>query len=198
MAHLRRKAKSEWTKIYDKFEKPEAMRLKNSTNQAKKYLIDAQGMNKELQDEYLEALILESLGSCHTTSDDYENAIRIVTDAIAMFKKLPGPEGMLGHANGLLRFGEIYLRLGKYNKAIEYQEKAIEMLLKMRKEHPLRTRRQRKKKTIKKSTKLCPEAIAQKGEKFLGIAYGDMAYTCNELKEYKKALDLSKEALNIN
>ena len=72
------------------------------------------------------------------------------------------------------------------------------MLLKMRKEHPLRTRGQRKKKTIKKSTKLCLEAIAQKGEKVLGVAYGDMSYTYNELGEYKKALDLSKDALDIN
>ena len=200
MAHLRRKArdKSEWTKIYDEIEKAEVMQLKNNTDQAKKYLIDAQEMNKELQDEYLEALILEGLGSCHTASDDYENAIRIVTDSIAMFKKLPGPEGRLGHANGLLRLGGIYGKLGKYNKAIEYQEKAIEMLLKMRKEHSLRTRGQRKKKTVKKSTKLCPEAIAQKGEQVLGVAYGDMAYTYNELGEYKKALDASKEALNIN
>ena len=200
MAHLRRKTrgKSEWTKIHNEIEKAEVMRLNNNTNQAKKYLIGAQEMNKELQDEYLEALILEGLGSCHAASDDYENAIRIVTDAIAMFKKLPGPEGRLGHANGLLRFGQIYSKLGKYNKAIEYQEKAIEMLLKMRKEHSLPTRGQRKKKTIKKSTKLCPEAIALKCEQGLGVAYGDMAYTCNELREYNKALDLSKEALDIN
>ena len=200
MAHLRRKArgKSEWTKIHDEIQKADAMRTKNNTNQAKKCFIGAQEMNKELQDEYLEALILEGLGLCHTASDDYEKAIRIVTDSIAMFKKLPGPEGRLGHANGLLRFGEIYIGLGKYNKAIEYQEEAIEMLLKMRKEYPRHTRGQRKKKTIKKSTKLCPEDIAQKTERVLGAAYGDMAYTCNELGEYKKALDLCKEALDIN
>ena len=115
MAHLRRKArgKSEWTKIYNEIEKAEVMRLKNNTDQAKKYFIDAQEMNKKLQDEYLEALILGGLCSCHAASDEYENAIRIVTDAIAMFKKLPGPEGRLGHANGLLRFGQIYGKLDK-------------------------------------------------------------------------------------
>ena len=114
-----------------------------------------------------------------------------------IFQKLSGrgPEGKLGNANGLISLGNIYARLGRYKKAIGYQEKAIEILLKMRKEP---ARGQRKKKTIKKTLQLNPEDITIKREKALGIAYGNMGHAHNELEDYEKGLRLSQEALKIN
>ena len=152
MAYLRRTAssKSNWMQIYDVIQKAEEMRLKDNTDEAKIYFTHAQEMNKVLQDQYLDALVLEGLGSCYAASDDYENATKMTNDAIVMFLKLSGPIGKLGHANGLLSFGGIYCRLGRYNEAIQYQEQATEILLEMRKEYSVPTRGKRKKKTIKK------------------------------------------------
>ena len=161
-------------------------------------LNEAKEMNKELGDQYLEALILEGLGFCYTVNDEYEKAIRSASDAVVIFQNLSGPEGKFGIANGQISLGNIYGRLGRYKKAIGYQEEAVEILLKMRKEHPVFARGQRKKKTIKKTSQLTLEKLALKCEEFLGIAYGNMGHMYNELKEYQRALELSQEALNIN
>ena len=190
MATLKKK-----NQILDLVNKAEKMRSNENIDESIIYLNQAKEKNNKVGDQYLEALILEGFGFCYEMSDSYEKAIRNATDALVIFQKLPGPEGRLGNANGLISLGNIYARLGRYKKAIGYQEKAIEILRKMRKEP---ARGQRKKKTIKKTLHLNPEDITIKREKALGIAYGNMGQTHNELEDYEKGLRLSQEALKIN
>ena len=196
MASLHKKASGKLKRknqILDLIHKAEKMRLNENIDESIIYLNQAKKKNNKVGDQYLEALILEGFGFCYETSDNYEKAIRNATDAIVIFQKLPGPEGRLGNANGLISLGNIYARLGRYKKAIGYQEEAIQILLKMRKEA---ARGQRQKKTIKKA--LEQENITIQREKFLGIAYGNMGQTYNELKDYEKGIRLSLEALQIN
>ena len=190
MATLKKK-----NQILDLVHKAEKMRLNENIDESIIYLNQAKKKNNKVGDQYLEALILEGFGFCYEIIDNYEKAIRNATDAIVIFQKLPGPVGRLGNANGLNCLGNIYARLGRYKKAIGYEEEAIQILLKMRKET---ARGQRQKKTIKKALQFKPENIAIKREKCLGIAYGNMGQTYNELEDYEKGIRLSQEALEIN
>ena len=171
--------------IFDLIRKAEKMRLNENIDESIIYLNQAKEKNSKLGDPRLEALILEGFGICYEISDNYEKAIRNATDAIVIFQKLPGPVGRLGNANGLNCLGNIYARLGRYKKAIGYEEEAIEILLKMRKE-PVR------------GLQFHREIIAIQREKSLGIAYGNMGQTYNELEDYEKGIRLSQEALEIN
>ena len=171
--------------IFDLIRKAEKMRLNENIDESIIYLNQAKEKNSTLGDPRLEALILEGFGICYEISDNYEKAIRNATDAIVIFQKLPGPVGRLGNANGLNCLGNIYARLGRYKKAIGYEEEAIQILLKMRKE-PVR------------GLQFHREIIAIQREKCLGIAYGNMGQTYNELEDYEKGIRLSQEALEIN
>ena len=201
MANLHKKVSREWkrrAKIFELVDKAENLRLKEKLDESIIHLNEAKEMNKKLGDQYLEAIILEGFGFCHEETDDYEKAIRNASDAIVIFQKLQGPEGKLGKANGLISLGNIYGKLGRYKKAIEYQEQAVKILSEMREEHPVSTRGQRKKKNTKKTFQFTPEEITVKRERSLGIAYGNIGEAHNELGQYERGLHFSQEALNIN
>ena len=195
MANLHKNPSGKAKKIHKLVGTAEKMRLEEKIDEAINYLTKAKEMNKNLGNQLLEALILEGFGFCYETSDNFEKAERMATDAIAIFKKLGGPVGNLGNANGLISLGNIYGRLGRYKEAIRYQEQAVEIFLRVRKQS---IRWQRKKKTVKGTIQLPPEIVRQKSERSLGIAYGNMGEEYNELAEYERGLELSQEALNIN
>ena len=195
MANLHKNSSGKAKKIHKLVETAEKMRLVEKIDEAMNYLTLAKEMNKNLGNQHLEALILEGFGFCYETSDNFEKAERMATDARVMFQELGGPVGNLGNANGLICLGNIYGRLGRYKEAIRYQEQAVEILLRMRKQS---IRGQRKKKTVKGAIPFSPEILRQKRERSLGIAYGNMGEAHNELAEYERGLDLSQDALNIN
>jgi tetratricopeptide (TPR) repeat protein/CHAT domain-containing protein len=144
--------------------------MKGNAEEAKIYLDQAREMNTELGDPYLDALIVESLASYYEQSDKYENALKMANDAIVIFKQLSGPLAQLGNANVLISLGNTYTKLGKYKVAILKQEKAVEILLK----------------------------LGKTGKVPLGIAFGNMGYAYNHLKEYNKAIALFEEAFKIS
>ncbi|CAB4014571.1 tetratricopeptide repeat 28-like [Paramuricea clavata] len=146
--------------------------MKGNAEEAKIYLDQAREMNTELGDPLLNALIVESLASYYEQSDKYENALKMANDAIVMFKQLSnsGPIAQLGNANGLISLGNTYTKLGKYKVAIVKPEKAVEILLK----------------------------LGKTGKVHLGIAFGNMGYAYNLLKEYNKAIELFEEAFKIS
>ena len=183
MASLRKLKRQ--NEISDLIHKAEKMRLNENIDESIIYLNQAKEKNKKVKDPSLEALILEGFGICYEMSDNYEKAIRNATDAIVIFQKLPGPVGRLGNANGLNCLGNIYARLGRYKKAIGYHEEAIQILLKMRKE-------------TARGLQFNQENIAIQREIALGLAYGNMGQTHNELEDYEKGIRLSQEALEIN
>ena len=144
--------------------KGEEMRLMERVDEAKVYLTKAKEMNTELGDKMAEALILESFGHCYEHDGDYEEALKMASDAIVIFRQQSGPEAQLGNGNGLMNLGSIYSRLGRYKQAIACQEKAIEIFFKLG------------------------------NEAALGTAYGNMGVTYNRIKEHKKAIELCQEA----
>ena len=189
---------SMWPQILDLLIKAEKMRVKHNIDEAKILLYQAREMNKKLGEQQLEALILESFGYCYEQSGDYEAAKMMASDAIDIFKKLPGPVGKIGKANGLTSLGNIHRKLGKYNEAISYQEQAIEILLKLTKEHPKGMDGQYKNKTIERKLKLVKESTSLYYKNLLAISYGNMGETLAAMKEYKRGLELSHEALKIS
>ena len=144
--------------------KGEEMRSKERVDKAKVYLTKAKEMNIELGDKMAEAFILENFGHCYEYEGDYEKALKMTNDAIAIFKQQSGTTGQAGNANGLTHLGTIYSKLGRYKEAIACQEKAIEIYLILG------------------------------DEPALGNAYGNMGVTHNHIEEHRKAIELSQEA----
>ncbi|CAB3997683.1 tetratricopeptide repeat 28-like [Paramuricea clavata] len=149
--------------------KGEEMLAKEMVDEAKVYLTKAKEINIELGDKMAEALILESFGHCYQHEGDYEKALKMTSDAIAIFKQQSGTTGQAGNANGLGHLGTIYSKLGRYKEAIACQKKAIEILL-----------------------------ILGDDPNALGTTYGNMGVTHNRIKEPRKAIELSQEAYRIS
>ena len=168
--------------VLDLVRKAEGMLLKGSIDEGKMYLNEAKKMNNKLGDQHLEALILEKFGLYYQASDDYEKAMEKACEAIAIFRQLPGPTAREGNANALLILAIIHGKLGKHKEAIQYQEQAIEILLKMRNESP--------------DVRLPGQRLS--AEKSLADTYGNMGEAYMEIGEYKKGLELCQEGLKIN
>ena len=166
--------------------KADKMRLKGNVDEAKIYLSKAQEMNKNLCDQELKALILQGFGNCHRISADYEKAFKMVSSAIDIFKKLPGPPGKYGRANGLLALGNVHRQIGRYGKAIACQEQAIEILVRLTNDPTLKL--------------LTFESLRRRllYEKLLGFAYGNMGEIYTEMGNYRRGLELGYEALKIS
>ena len=168
--------------VLDLVRKAEGMLLKGSIDGAKMYLNEAKKVNNKLSDQHLEALILEQFGLFYLASDDYEKAMKKACEAIAIFRQLPGPTAREGNTNCLGNLATIHGKLGKHKEAIQYQEEAIKILLKVRNESPdVRLPRQR-----------------LSAEKSLADIYGNMGEAYMEIGEYKKGLALCQEGLKIN
>ena len=174
------------TQVKDLINKAEEIRSKENIDEAKICLSKAQELNKKLGDPHLEALILEGFGLCYKESGDYEKAFKMASNAIDIFKKIPGPPGEFGNANGLLSLGNVHRQLGRHNEAIACQEKAIEILKRL-------TNHRVVKLPIPESSKL-----GQIYEQRLGNAYGNMGETFSDMREYERGLKLSQEAKRIN
>ena len=155
--------------------KADGMRSKENIDEAMIYLNKAKKMNRKLGEQQLEALISEQFGLCYLERDDYEKALKNVGEAIEMFRQLPEQIARAGNANCLVTLATIHDKLGKHKEAIQYQEQAIEILLKLRKEGP-----------------------DLSDEKSLAVAYGNMGKTYMEIGEYEKGLELCQEGLKIN
>ena len=177
---------STFWQVMDLIRKSEAMRSKQNIDKAKIYLSEAQEMNKKMGDPHLKALILEGFGLCYHASGDYEKAFEMASHAIDIFKKIPGPPGEFGSANGLLSLGNVHRQLGRYKEAIACQEQGIEILLKLT-NHPV------VKLPIPESSKL-----GLIYEQHLGKAYGTMGETFSDMREYERGLKLIQEAKRIN
>ena len=162
--------------------KAEEMRSKGSIDEAIIYLNEAKKMNGKLGDQQLEALILESFGLCYLEGEDYEKAVKYASQAIEIFRQLPEQTARTGNANGLVNLATIHAKLGKHKEVIQYQEEAIDILLKLRKESP--------------DLRLPVQRLSD--EKSLAVAYGNMGKTYMDLGEYKKGLELCQEALKNN
>lgn len=153
-----------WYRIWNLVHEGEELLKKEKVSEAIVYLTKAKEMNTELGDQLLEALILESFGHCYDHNGDYEKALKVASDAIAIFKQQSGPVGQLGNANGLITLGNIHSKLGRYKVAIACQEKAIEIFLTLG------------------------------DEPALGMAYGNIGETHNRINEHKIAIELCQEA----
>ena len=172
--------------ISDLIRKSNELRSKENMDEAKICLSEAQEMNKKLGDQHLEALILEGFGFCYKHNSDYEKAFKMANNAIAIFKKLPGPPGKFGNANGLLSLGSIYREIGKYKEAIACQKQAIEIFERLT-NHP-----------IVKLPTLESSKLGLIYQKHLGSAYGNMGETLSEIEEYERGLKFSHDSRKIN
>ena len=186
--------------------KAEEMRSKENIDEAIICLNEAKKINSKLGDQQLEALILEQFSLCYQKSDDYEKAMKNAREAIEIFRQLPGQTARAGNANGLLNLANIHVKLGKHKEAIQYQEQAIEILLKLRKEGPdlrlpMRVNMDKIHPAMKdmiKMMKSCKEGVRLSDEKSLAGAYGQMGEAYMETGEYEKGLELCQESLKIN
>ena len=186
--------------------KAEEMCSKENIDEAMIYLNEAKKMNSKLGDQQLEALILEQFCLCYLQSEHFEKAMKKANEAIEIFRQLPGQTGRAGNANGLLNLATIHVKLGKHKEAIQYQEQATEILLKLRKEGP-----DLKLPMLENMDEIPPamkdmihkmksykELVRLSDEKSLALAYGNNGETCVELGEFEKGLELCQEALKIN
>ena len=171
--------------------KADGMRSKENIDEAMIYLNKAKKMNRKLGDQQLEALILEQFGLCYLERDDYEKAMKNAGKAKEMFRQLPGQAARAGNANCLVTLATIHRKLGKHKEAIQYQEQAIEILLKLRDEGPDLRLPVLENMELQKLSDLSDE-------KSLAVAYGNMGETYTEIGEYEKGLELCQEALKIN
>ena len=174
---------STYRPVMDLIRKSEAMRSKQNIDKAKIYLSEAQEMNKKIGDPHLKASILEGFGLCYYASGDYEKAFETASNAIDLFKKIPGPPGEFGNANGLLSLGNVHRQLGRYKEAIACQEQAIEILVRL---------------TNSNDPVIKSSGLERIYEKHLGAAYGNMGETHTEMGEYVRGLELSQEALKVS
>jgi CHAT domain-containing protein/tetratricopeptide (TPR) repeat protein len=153
------------------FVKGEEMRDMKKIDDAMKYYNNAREINKQVGDKYMNAFILLNLSLCYRDTYQYENAIKTAEDSIAISSQLQGEKrknAQLLIGDGYVSLGHTFNMLGKYDKAIECQEKGIEALLKY---------------GVKNA---------------LGIAYGNMGATYRSLEKYEKAMGLFQEALKIS
>ena len=147
--------------------KAEDMRSKGRMDDAKIYLDEARKINSKIRDKTMEAFILETFAYFYSDLGEYEKSIKATNDAIAIYEQLSGNVGRWGNLNGLTHLGTIYARLGKYEEAITYLEKAI------------------------------AKSMEIKDEISYGIALGNLGEVYNEKKEHEKALQFCQKALEI-
>lgn len=101
-----------------------------SRTKQKSYILQVNRRSKALNNKYLEALSMNSLGLCYMSLEIYSESYNAFLQAAKLFDELGRTSGVF---NAWSNIGTIYYYSGDYQKALSYEFKALQILKKAKK-----------------------------------------------------------------
>eukprot|EP00825_Cyclidium_porcatum_P003900 TRINITY_DN1180_c0_g1_i10.p8 TRINITY_DN1180_c0_g1~~TRINITY_DN1180_c0_g1_i10.p8 ORF type:complete len:152 (-),score=25.82 TRINITY_DN1180_c0_g1_i10:49-504(-) len=90
------------------------------------YYTEAENIAAKIGDNYLIAKAANGLGLVYTEMYDYKRALEYYEKSIRIFEKLADKAYTYDYCSTLMNIGVCYMYKGDYNKAILYQNKALD------------------------------------------------------------------------